>query len=492
MLSRFYPKKKFILEPKIYQIPFYILTEYLSHRDLIRLSKIDPFLKREVYHKTKPFTYAVTNLKYTEIFSSTFKNVQLELTYENDAANSTPREVIKLKHISSSIILEKVNHIKCTLLPHYPKIKAETESMLALINTKIPTLKSLAITYNHYFNDEYFDNLLNLENFDFRLCSPCAKHDPTMAALISDRGLTKLTNLKSLTLMFPNVTDQCFSCLIHLTKLDVRGNNNLSDKSIEKLTDLLNLSLTDIPNVTDQSISLLTNLQRLKIADVPTISNEGIRHLTNLKCLSIRNNKNISHEGLQYLTNLERFSIDSPNLFPLYFNKLNHLTITHNVPIDDRIFESTNSTALTSLTIHRNETLINQSISGLTNLRKLKLLNVSKITAAAFKNLRQLECLHYDTTWKLYEKDLLHLTNLTSLTLICDEYIIDKGSSLKSLSGLTYLNLVCGQKYYSNAYKLFPNLIQFKTADYRADDKRVPFKLVLIVVVIMLICLALR
>ncbi|AYV83311.1 MAG: hypothetical protein Hyperionvirus5_117 [Hyperionvirus sp.] len=480
-------KKNFILDPKIYEIPFYILIEYLSYRDLIRLSKVDPFLKGEIYHKTKTFTYAIHDRKYADIFLDTFKNVRLELNYENDNKWYEGNELAGFRKISSLRIVENVRDVKFTSMPYDLKIEADSENIGGFIKTKIPTLRSLVIKHNHYLGDRHFDDLLNLENLDLRICAVCTRVKPELKTLVSDQGLMRLVNLRSLTVACPNVTDNCFSKLTYLTKLDVRGNNNISDRSIERLTDLVNLSLMYVPNVTDHGISVLTNLQRLKIVSSPNISNDGIRHLSNIKCLSLQNTENISW-GLEYLINLEKFSVDDNSsmfkyLSPVYFNKLTDLTLAYCANIDDSVLiELTN---LGSLSIDKNVVLTDDSISRLTNLKKLKLEYVGKITGNVFKNLGALEDLYYKTAGRLYEKDMLHLTNLRSLTLTCQEYILEKGGSLKSLSGLTYLNMSCGKKYYAGAYEIFPDLIRYKTPNYPTDVKtKIPSKLIVIVIII--------
>ncbi len=151
-----------------------------------------------------------------------------------------------------------------------------------------------------------------------------------MSYMIRDNDVSNLTNLKKLSIENGSITYRTLRCLPQLTYLNMSNNYNIGDKGLKKLTNLktlimnfdymddyfeltdralLNLNLThlDISNnsfITNQGISHLTNLTTLDISE-NDITDEGIENMIHLKNLYFYANDGITNNGLKNLTNLQ-------------------------------------------------------------------------------------------------------------------------------------------------------------------------------------------
>ncbi|AYV83439.1 MAG: hypothetical protein Hyperionvirus7_10 [Hyperionvirus sp.] len=463
------------LNPKIYLVPFYVLIEYLSHRDLIRLSHVDPFFKNEIYHKTKGFSHKVHCLKFSKILTETFKNVRFELDKHDLITQMDPTNISKLwiypeKEISPRSLLLMKNLTDLTLWHNIPP---------AIYIKHLPMLKTLSLYAHNLMTDEHLLNLTNLTCLKFMEQSYNLDRQPG----ITDAGLGKLINLNHLRLDLDNdrITDDSIRKLSNLTYLLIIGNNHISDSSIENLKSLKKITLYLTINITGASLLKLPDLEELNLYQGVNITDDSLIFLTNLKALSLYIGVNISDRSLIYLTNLTHLCIcESREITDISLSKLINLEtfmlsgynkctadsfkcltglkslhLNYTVSTSDNDLRSL--THLTHLDIMGPMNITDALLETFINLKSLKLWlsESTKVTSKCLKNLGRLEDLQiYGNI--IYENDIRHLTNLTKLNLMGGKYV--RGGGLPGRSNLTSLEISCQMESTFNGPKLFPDI----------------------------------
>lgn len=123
--------------------------------------------------------------------------------------------------------------------------------------------------------------------------------------IITDDGLVKLTNLRSLDITRNRtITDQCVSRLTRLEVLHLRENRIITDAGLITLNQLTHLNLLFNNNITDTGISHMTTLEELYISWNGNITSKALHLMTNLHSLGAVGNDNIKLVDVANLTRL--------------------------------------------------------------------------------------------------------------------------------------------------------------------------------------------
>lgn len=178
-------------------------------------------------------------------------------------------------------------------------------------------VKKIRITSNRNYRNISDQNLKELPNLiQFELENNFR---------ITNEGVSKLTNLLSLNLSCNTViTNQGISTLHKLKYLDLNiflkrcskyntnpswyyilnWNFKITDRGISRLTNLTSLILSSNRHITDDGITNLTNLTRLDLGCNDKITDNGIIGLTNLTFINLERNHKITDNVIRSLLKL--------------------------------------------------------------------------------------------------------------------------------------------------------------------------------------------
>jgi hypothetical protein len=246
----------------------------------------------------------------------------------------------------------------------------------------------------------------------------------------------------SLNLRFSNINNHQLRLFpINLTSLDLCENDIITDTGITRLTNLISLNLTVNEKITDAGITRLTNLISLKLSINEKITDEGITSLMNLTNLELDENYMITNTGITGLTNLTSLDLcDNDTITDagiMGLTKLISLSLDVNLQITNNVITSLIN--LTRLGLRSNRTITDTGITGLTKLTSLDLIGTEKITDEGITRLTQLTKLDLRSNKTITDKGITRLTNLTLLDLGGHEMITDAG--IMGLTKLTKLDL---------------------------------------------------
>jgi Leucine-rich repeat (LRR) protein/NADH:ubiquinone oxidoreductase subunit C len=230
------------------------------------------------------------------------------------AAGEVERLTLILEALTSNKTVTHLNLSGCI------DQEIKTKTLQALTNNK--TLTHLNLSKCHLIDSDLkgISKLTNLKSLDLssnEITDDGAKH------------ISKLTNLEKLNLAYNRIMDNGvghISTLTNLEKLNLAYNNigPAGANSLLKLTKLKNLSLSSKSNSIGMNgakyLSQLTNLKRLDLChnNIGTAGAKYISKLINLKDLSLHSNQ-IDDEGAEYiskLTKLERLILSYNNIGP--------------------------------------------------------------------------------------------------------------------------------------------------------------------------------
>lgn len=271
-----------------------------------------------------------------------------------------------------------------------PTLKLPTTSLKELTN-----LTSLRVNYNVPMNAfiQQFPSLLRLSIKSFGVGGA-----PTNDALRFSTNLTKLDMRGNET-----ISDDAFLQFSHLQNLMVLyANAELTDDSIEKLTNLRHLILPPDSRV-DISLSKLTNLTILTApALISRITLIGLaRSLTSLdlsQCYT-----EISHDTLSLFTSLKSLTVQNywydKSRSSGYFNSFPRLT------------------NLTRLSLKENNCIKEEYITGLSNLTELDLRGNFIISDTTLLSLTNLRYVFLPKNMNLSFEQLMRMKNLIELTV---------------------------------------------------------------------------
>jgi len=254
------------MDVSLYYIPFYILVEYLSVPDMIKLSKVDPYFSNEIYHKAKP-TVSIKDVQQGLKYMAIFKNVRLKLSL--DDTDELTFDKIKFDKLTE---LDVGNNP--TLTNDFLMTYGTNLVSLGLARNEHITNSTLGnltkLTYLELFNNKVIENdalsrLMNLKHFSIGDTSR-----------ITSAGLSTLKNLETLDLAFDEKIDD--DCLIHLQlkKICIGWNDVITDRGLLSLQSLTSLNISSGSNITDFALCQMTSLVSLKMNDNTKITDAGI------------------------------------------------------------------------------------------------------------------------------------------------------------------------------------------------------------------------
>ena len=257
----------------------------------------------EIRSNPEEDTYTVSRREFRDTFQLLNKTVEKQ------------KKDIMLKSIYSNIAIDPENNILSTL------------------NT------SLLISPKYFY-------LVNYVNFQSLMSPHILYMFPNLISLsikgytLSQLNLSRLTNLKSLTILESNVSQQVdLSILQNLKKLELHGLSVLP--TFTRLTNIINLNIHATMLLSDLSFNNLSNVQSLYISCGGKTGNLNLTTLSNLKNLRIENlSGSIDVNGLTKLVQLTVSggiiikNINSlENIKILNFNSISSIrNLTPNIP----------------------------------------------------------------------------------------------------------------------------------------------------------------
>lgn len=263
---------------------------------------------------------------------------------------------------------------------------------------------------------------------------------------ITDYGLSHLSNLTSLNITCPMVTDVSVRCLTNLRKLKLFDNNMITGDCFTSLPYLQSLEIVEDKIIDDLHLGLATNLNRLKLLDCLFINGSALSKLINLTSLSVAPYHNIHYvhhnfnsDHLSNLTNLTRLAItEDLNILGPHLSYLINLSYLGFV-------QNTYSTLCSPF--------------ELTNLKALSIAN-SKLNLNFLSRLTQLtSIIFYDSD--LRDEFITPLTNLETLSISLynnNDYKLElTDTCLLSLVKIKYLTLI-GSRLNFATFKHLRNL----------------------------------
>lgn len=176
----------------------------------------------------------------------------------------------------------------------------------------------------HHFTDKVFDYLSKLE-----ILYIDENH------VITDAGIQKLGNIRTLTIHNCANIGSGISSLCTLRNLDLYNLQNVKDDAFKLLTGIEELSLTFM-NVTDVAISYLVRLSKISIMSCDNIKCVGFEKMTKLEIVSITHGKIVDLD-LVSLCNVKNLCLYGCNIngSGLKYLKTKVLTIYISPIVDD-------------------------------------------------------------------------------------------------------------------------------------------------------------
>lgn len=147
--------------------------------------------------------------------------------------------------------------------------------------------------------------------------------------------IARMTELSTLYVYDPNITDKLLSELTNLTHLEITVNKKVTDDSVKLLTKLICLKIDEWTSMTDESLSCLVKLKTLDLKrDSYSKGNilmdiNSVSCLTNLQKLNCsRGTLGIKDSVLRSLTTLTKLVlVESPKITDLSLSILTNLQI---------------------------------------------------------------------------------------------------------------------------------------------------------------------
>lgn len=256
-----------------------------------------------------------------------------------------------------------------------------------------PHLKSLALCNTYKQDVIQFDRLTRLQKLYFGGCHNEGQEVPSSV-----------------------------SCLVNLTRLDAVFNEGLSDNILKSLTNLTNLSVSVYSGMTASGFSSLKALRCLFLdASESTLNDIEYQLPESLESISLCYTR--VGNSLSNLTNLTTLKVCRGSFGSASLRKMTNLTaLVLDEPEDyDMNDESLlGLTRLTKLNVNIPVSITNESLSKMTNLRRLKLWISHKntsITSPCFSSLVNLRSLLIEGGFDINDKHLSCLINLTKFRL---------------------------------------------------------------------------
>lgn len=358
---------RYEIDPKVYQIPFYILADYLDYQDLLLLREIHPYFNYEVYNKAK----MNFELKYNGDIDKAFSLMKIckKVIFNVSIQNVTWRYLSKLQKIES-IDLTFNRYITDThlgMLPDLTELKISDYSQI--------TDKGLQASCANLTSLSILDDPFTITNSGLKNMSNLVKLI-LESEVINDNGIEHLKNLTELEIVGNRlITDNALSSLTSLTKLNLSNNNEITNNGLKKLENLKLLNLSNNHLITDDMVQSLTSITKLTLTNNNKITNSGLKNLENLISLNLSNNHLITDEGLLPLSNLSTLDLQSNNIITgkcFITIKLTALYLNQTTGIKDTsVLKFLNN--LTVLKLGSDNLISNADIQNLNKLKELHL-----------------------------------------------------------------------------------------------------------------------
>src|SRR5437588_643317 len=150
------------------------------------------------------------------------------------------------------------------------------EKIAIWFHKKYPVgLRTRTITKLHLINQQYYHNVRSLD----------MNNNNKMLTII----FANLSNLIQLKCYETNITDDAFTDLLNLTKLNCGDCEKITGNTFNNLVNLTELNCCNCKNITDDAVTELLNLTKLNCGYCDKITGETFNHLVNLTELNCWN-----------------------------------------------------------------------------------------------------------------------------------------------------------------------------------------------------------
>jgi hypothetical protein len=287
---------------------------------------------------------------------------------------------------------------------------------------------------------------LNKDDLYF-LCIEGSKNNGPRPGNACMKYIARLTGLKRLEILYPNMTARGIQPIKGLTSLEtlaVAGNfDDAGLAVVSKLPHLKHFYISHFSYVTDAGMRHVGELKLLEelVISGDMVGDEGLVHLSKLPHLRYLRlyGQRFTDEGMIHLSKI-------PNLKYLQLNWLKQLT-------DKALMHIAECDSLETVSFYWNENITNKGAEYLSTIKSLKSLDVhnSQITDEGVKHLSQIKTLeHLHLPYRnIGDQGLAYLSNLSNLRQlgVARDYIndpeMDKGyytdEGVKALSKLSQL-----------------------------------------------------
>ena len=183
------------------------------------------------------------------------------------------------------------------------------EKIAIWFHKKYPVgLRTRTITKLHLINQQYYHNVRSLD----------MNNNNKMLTII----FANLSNLIQLECSKTNITDDAFTDLLNLTKLNCWRYKKITSKTFNHLVNLIELDCRYCENITDDAFTELLNLTKLYCGYCKKITGKTFNNLVNLTELNCCNCKNITDDAVTELLNLTKLNCG-------YCDKITDKTFNH-------------------------------------------------------------------------------------------------------------------------------------------------------------------
>lgn len=256
----------------------------------------------------------------------------------------------------------------------------------------------------------------------------------------------------------PYMIERC----LYLTTLHLDVDSTLKDPDLKKFTLLKTLSLVDCDKITSDSLRMLTNLTDLDLHGNSSITDDGLIPLSSsLLFLSLSWTKSVTNKSLSLLTRLCSLDLSGNARITgasiSLLTGLTELILLQNKVVSDLAIEGL--TNLVSLNLMRNCAITGKSMSALTKLRELNLASNKTFIPMFLSTMTQLKILSLARNFRVNYEHVSSLNRLERLDVQRDSLLTTNNILL--MTSLCYLNrdnnyrLMCNEEF----YKIVPQLM---------------------------------
>jgi tetratricopeptide (TPR) repeat protein len=261
-----------------------------------------------------------------------------------------------------------------------------------------------------------------------------------------------------------NANYNMFSSMHHLTILNVKKCNTITDAELKLLPNLTILNASYCQKITGEQIKQMTRLKVLLISFCSQITDEVFKDLNNLEILDVFKCGVTTDIFLNLNSNIKALKLPTAMVErTMNYDEFNNFNSLEEIKVNSTILKSIAKRCLSSvkrLTISSQyEDLDDETLKIFNNLQVLHMWKQTNITDSVFQLLPGLTSLSISACVQLTDTAISHLTNLKTLSISSCSQITNDG--LKNLVKLRELTLqsCCQHSITNQVFASFPELV---------------------------------